>query len=51
VTVGERIASGQSIGRLGSTGQATGPHVHVEVHHQGKRVDPASVIATPVAAT
>ncbi len=49
VTVGERVASGQSIGRLGSTGQATGPHVHVEVHHQGTRVDPASVIASPVA--
>lgn len=49
VQAGERVAAGQQIGRVGSTGQATGPHVHVEVHRDGVRVDPASVIETLVA--
>lgn len=49
VQPGERVAAGQQIGRVGSTGVATGPHVHVEVHRYGKRVDPASVIDTLVA--
>lgn len=48
VAVGDRVGSGQVIGRVGSTGKATGPHVHVEVLHDGERVDPASVIANPV---
>ena len=50
VKPGDVVVSGQQIGRLGSTGKATGPHVHVEVLQHGKRVDPASVIGTVVAA-
>jgi murein DD-endopeptidase MepM/ murein hydrolase activator NlpD len=50
VAVGDRVVSGQRIGRVGSTGQATGSHVHVEVFHEGARVDPASVISNLVAA-
>jgi beta-lactamase regulating signal transducer with metallopeptidase domain len=50
VAVGDRVDAGQQIGRVGSTGKATGPHVHVEVLRDGKRLDPASVISTPVAA-
>jgi beta-lactamase regulating signal transducer with metallopeptidase domain len=49
VAAGDRVDAGQRIGRVGSTGQATGPHVHVEVLRHGERIDPASVIATPVA--
>ncbi|MBD8527595.1 M23/M56 family metallopeptidase [Pseudomarimonas arenosa] len=49
VSAGERIAAGQSIGSLGASGQATGPHVHVEVFHHGQRVDPQSAIAQLVA--
>ncbi len=50
VEAGDRVTRGEQIGRLGSTGKATGPHVHVEVLRNGERLDPASVIETLVAA-
>jgi murein DD-endopeptidase MepM/ murein hydrolase activator NlpD/Zn-dependent protease with chaperone function len=50
VAEGDHVAQGQLIGRVGSTGKATGPHVHVEVHRDGVRVDPATVIPALVAA-
>ena len=31
VRVGDRVATGQVIGRLGNSGSATGPHVHYEL--------------------
>ncbi|HET6154372.1 MAG TPA: M23 family metallopeptidase [Marmoricola sp.] len=31
VTVGEKVIQSQQIGRIGSTGNTTGPHVHIEV--------------------
>ena len=41
VAAGDSVAAGQQIGRMGSTGASTGPHLHVEVRHNGQRVDPA----------
>src|SRR5262249_41862703 len=40
VTVGQHIRIGQIIGRLGTTGRSTGPHVHYETRVRGDAVDP-----------
>ena len=40
VVVGDRVAAGQPIGRVGSTGLSTGCHTHVEVRVDGVRIDP-----------
>ncbi|HVC53758.1 MAG TPA: peptidoglycan DD-metalloendopeptidase family protein [Stellaceae bacterium] len=40
VSVGEHVAAHQQIGLLGSTGRATGPHVHYEVLVNGEPQDP-----------
>ena len=40
VTVGQRIRIGQTVGRLGSTGRSTGPHLHYETRIDGDAVDP-----------
>ena len=38
------VQSGTVIGRVGSTGQSTGPHLHFELWHHGQTRDPARVL-------
>ncbi|HEY2135340.1 MAG TPA: M23 family metallopeptidase, partial [Xanthobacteraceae bacterium] len=40
VKVGQPIKIGQVVGRLGSTGRSTGPHLHYETRIGGEAVDP-----------
>jgi len=44
VKVGETVVKGEPVALLGSTGRATGTHVHFEVHRNGKVVDPMRYI-------
>ena len=47
VKEGEMVSKGQTIALLGSTGRSSGPHVHFEVHHNGKIVDPLRYVRAP----
>lgn len=46
VQQGEKVVRGQRIGRVGSTGHATGPHLHFEVITSEGKADPADYLWT-----
>jgi murein DD-endopeptidase MepM/ murein hydrolase activator NlpD len=40
VTVGEQVKVTQELGQVGSTGESTGAHLHLEIHLNGTPIDP-----------
>ena len=44
IGLGQDVERGQAIGSAGMTGDATGPHVHFQVMHDGRPVDPMSYL-------
>jgi murein DD-endopeptidase MepM/ murein hydrolase activator NlpD len=47
VAAGQQIARGEMIGRVGSTGRSTGPHLHYEVRINEEPVNPRSYLPAP----
>lgn len=44
VEAGEEVEKGQVIGKMGSTGRSTGSHLHFEIHHKGKPINPLDLL-------
>ena len=47
IKVGAKVKQGQIVGYVGATGEATGPHLHFEIHKFGALVDPFKIAVPP----
>jgi murein DD-endopeptidase MepM/ murein hydrolase activator NlpD len=47
VTADQRVRRGQTLGKVGATGRATGPHLHFALRWHGARIDPSVLLAPP----
>jgi murein DD-endopeptidase MepM/ murein hydrolase activator NlpD len=48
VKIGQHVSNGQTIGRIGSTGRSTGPHLHYETRVNDEAVDPQKFLRAGV---
>jgi murein DD-endopeptidase MepM/ murein hydrolase activator NlpD len=48
VTEGQTVVAGESIGKSGSTGLATGPHLHWEIRVSGENTDPDAFVGRSI---
>ena len=44
VREGQRVAAGEIVGEVGTTGRSTGPHLHYEVRRNGDALDPLRLL-------
>jgi murein DD-endopeptidase MepM/ murein hydrolase activator NlpD len=47
VEIGDRVAGGQEIGHVGQTGRAIGAHLHFEIRHDGRALNPLYLLPLP----
>jgi len=48
IPVNAEVSRGDHIGDVGSTGRATGPHLHFQIGQSGQAIDPLDLIGEPL---
>lgn len=46
VRLGQHVTTGVTVGRAGSTGRSTGPHLHYEINRNDRAIDPMPYLRT-----
>lgn len=48
VKPGDKVKRGQEVGKVGGTGRASGPHLHLGIRWMGARIDPQPLLDSPL---